>query len=101
MANVLYGHKNTNEITLTNIIQHTLSVKKGVRKSLLVVDMPKGTYENKKVALNNAKLIMKKTRCDAVKLESNKKNYKIIKSLVNEKFQSWDILALHHNLKKF
>ena len=50
--------------------------------------MPKGTYENKKVALNNAKLIMKKTRCDAVKLESNKKNYKIIKSLVNRKNSS-------------
>ena len=100
MANVLYGHKNTNEITLTNIIQHTLSVKKGVRKSLLVVDMPKGTYENKKVALNNAKLIMKKTRCDAVKLESNKKNYKIIKSLVNRKIPVMGHIGFTPQFKK-
>ena len=85
MANVLYGHKNTHEITLENIIQHTLSVKMGVKKSLLVVDMPKGTYGNTKIALRNAKLIMKKTKCDAVKLESNKKNYKIIENLVDKK----------------
>ena len=48
MANVLYGLKNTHKISLKNIIQHTLSVKEGVKKSLLVVDMPKGTYSNKK-----------------------------------------------------
>ena len=37
MANVLYGLKNTHEISLNNIIQHTLSVKMGVKKSFLVV----------------------------------------------------------------
>ncbi len=85
MANVLYGHKNTHKLTLENIIQHTLSVKMGVKKSLLVVDMPKGTYNNLKSAEKNIKLVMKKTRCDAVKLESNNKNYKIIDKLVNKK----------------
>jgi 3-methyl-2-oxobutanoate hydroxymethyltransferase len=85
MANVLYGHKNTHKISLDNIIQHTLSVKMGVKKSLLVVDMPKGSYDNLKISEKNAKLIMKKTGCDAIKLESNKKNYKIISSLVSKK----------------
>ena len=60
MANVLYGHKNTHKISLENIIQHTLSVKMGVKKSLLVVDMPKGSYKNSKSAINNAKLLIKK-----------------------------------------
>ena len=46
MANVLYGFNNTHKITLKNIIQHSISVKKGVKKSLLVVDMPKDTYNN-------------------------------------------------------
>ena len=50
MANVLYGLENTHDISLENIIQHTKSVKKGVKKSLLVVDMPKGTYTNKTTA---------------------------------------------------
>ena len=84
MANVLYGHKNTHRITLENIIQHTLSVKMGVKKSLLVVYMPKGSYNNFQSAKTNAILIMNTTKCDAIKIESNKKNYKIIESLVKK-----------------
>ena len=85
MANVLYGHKNTHKISLENIIQHTLSVKMGVKKSLRVVDMPKGTYNNIKHALKNVKFVLKKTRCEAVKLENYKKNHKIIEALVKKK----------------
>jgi 3-methyl-2-oxobutanoate hydroxymethyltransferase len=85
MANVLYGHKNTHEISLVNIIQHTLSVKKGVKNSLLVVDMPKNTYNDNSKAFKNAKMVLKKTGCDAIKLESHKDNYKIIKYLVSKK----------------
>ena len=82
MANVLYGMENTHKISLTNVIDHTKSVKKGIKKSLLVVDMPKGTYKTVKAAKQNAKLILKIAGGDAVKLESNNKNYKIINSLV-------------------
>ena len=85
MANVLYGHKNTHKISLKNILQHTSSVKMGVNNSLLVVDMPKGSYQNIKIANKNVKLVINKTKCDAIKLESNGKNYKIIESLVKKK----------------
>tara|TARA_Y100001958_G_C21138115_1_gene477549 strand:+ start:302 stop:1081 length:780 start_codon:yes stop_codon:yes gene_type:complete len=85
MANVLYGLDSTREITLQNIIQHTISVRKGVRKSLLVVDMPLGTYRNKNSARKNAKFIKNLTKCDAVKIESNNKNFDIIKELVKAK----------------
>ena len=85
MGNVLYGHKNTHKISLDNIIQHSISVKKGIKKSLLVVDMPKNSYSNLKKAERNAKLIIKKTKCHAVKLESNNKNFEIIKNLVRKK----------------
>ena len=100
MANVLYGYKNTFRITLENIIQHTLSVKMGVKNSLLVADMPKGTYENIKVALKNANSIIKKTKCDAVKLESNKKNYKIIEKLVNKKIPVMGHIGFTPQFKK-
>ena len=85
MANVLYGMKNTHNISLKNIIQHSISVKKGINKSLLVVDMPKGSYNEPAQAKKNAKLILKMTNCDAVKIESNKKNFKIIKEIVKAK----------------
>ncbi len=82
MANVLYGLNDTHKINLDNMIQHTISVKKGVKNSLLVVDMPKGTYNNSKSAKKNAKLLIRKTKCDAIKIESNNKNFEIISSLV-------------------
>ena len=85
LANVLYGLNNTHKVNLENMIQHTASVRKGIKKSLLVADMPKGSYGNLKLAKKNAKLLMKKTDCDAVKIESNKKNFKIIKFLVKHK----------------
>ena len=47
--------------------------------------MPKGSYDNLKIARNNAKLLIKKTGCDAVKIESNKNNFKIIKLLTKNK----------------
>ncbi len=85
MANVLYGHENTHKISLENIIQHALSVKQGIKKSLLVVDMPRGSYNSVKNAEKNSKIIMKKTRCVAVKIESNQNNFKIINHLVKKK----------------
>ena len=101
MANVLYGQKTTHKINLKNIIQHTLSVKLGVKKSLLVVDMPKGTYNTTSKALKNAKMIVKETSCDGVKLESFKNNYKIIKYLVKHKIPVMGHIGiLHRNLKK-
>ena len=85
MANVLYGMENTHKITLDTIIQHSISVRKGIKKSLLVVDMPKGSYKTPSQAKKNAKLIFQKTKCDAVKIESNNKNFRIIKEITKSK----------------
>ena len=100
MANVLYAQKNTHKISMDNIIQHTLSVKLGVKKSLLVVDMPKGSYTNPNTALKNARLILKKTSCDAVKLENYKNNFKIIKYLVQRKIPVMGHIGFTPQFKK-
>ena len=84
LANALYGQNNTHKMTVDDMIKHTLSVKMGVKKSLLVVDMPKGSYSTFKKAFKNAKLIKRKTNCDAIKLENSKKNFEIIRFLVNK-----------------
>jgi len=85
MANVLYGMKNTHNLSLETIIQHGISVRLGIKKSLLVVDMPKNTYRTPLEAKRNAKKIIRKTKCDAIKIESNNKNFQIIKTLVKSK----------------
>ena len=100
LANVLYGLNNTHKINLENMIQHTVSVKKGIKNSLLVVDMPKGSYGNLKSAKKNAKLLMRKTNCDAVKIESNNKNFGIIRSLVKNKIPVMGHIGFTPQFKK-
>ena len=85
LGSVLYNYKSTKEVTLDIMINHSKSVRLGVKKSLMVVDMPYNTYRNSKEALKNAKLVMKKTKCDAVKLEGGKKIISIVKTLVKNK----------------
>ena len=100
MANVLYGDENTHNINLDSIIKHTISVKKGVKKSLLVVDMPKGSYNSENNALRNAKLLIRLTKCDAVKIESNKKNFRIINKLVSSKIPVMGHIGFTPQFKK-
>jgi len=83
LGSVLYNYKSTREVTLNTMIEHSKSVRMGIKKSLMIVDMPHNTYRNPKEALKNAKLIMKKTKCDGVKLEGGKKIINTIKTLVN------------------
>ena len=85
LGSVLYSYQSTKEVTLETMINHSKSVRLGVRKSLMVVDLPYKTYRNSKEALKNAKLVMKKTKCDAVKLEGGKKIIPIVKSLIKNK----------------
>ncbi len=82
LGSVLYNYKSTKEVTLNTIIEHSKSVRMGIKRSLMIVDMPYNTYRNPNEALKNAKLIMKKTKSDGLKLEGGKKITKIIKTLV-------------------
>ena len=82
LGSVLYNYSTTRKVTLTEMINHSKSVRLGVKKSLMVVDMPFKTYDTNKSALKNAKKIMKETKCDAVKLEGGKKIIKQVKFLI-------------------
>ena len=82
LGSVLYNYKSTREVSLDIMIEHSKSVRMGIKKSLMVVDMPHNTYRNSKEALKNAKKIMSKTKCDAVKLEGGKKISQTVRTLV-------------------
>jgi 3-methyl-2-oxobutanoate hydroxymethyltransferase len=69
-SNVMAGHETTLPITLDQMIYHASSVVRGCQRSLIVVDLPFGTYQgNSKGALNSAIRIMKESGAHAVKLE--------------------------------
>ena len=69
------------------MIEHSKSARMGIKKSLMVVDMPYQTYRNKNEALKNAKKIIKLTKCDAVKLEGGNSIIKIVEHLIKNKVQ--------------
>jgi 3-methyl-2-oxobutanoate hydroxymethyltransferase len=72
-SNVMAGHTSTLPITLHEMIYHASSVVRAVKRTLVVVDLPFGSYQgNSKEALATAIRIMKESGADAVKLEGGK-----------------------------
>ena len=94
LGSVLYNYSTTRKVTLTEMINHSKSVRLGVKKSLMVVDMPYKTYDTTTSALKNAKKVLKETNCDAVKLEGGRKVIKQIKSLIKNKIPVMGHLGL-------
>ena len=94
LGSVLYNYDTTRKVTLTNMIDHSKSVRLGVKKSLMVVDMPYKTYNSNRIALKNAKKIMKETKCDAVKLEGGKNIIEQVRFLVRNKIPVMGHLGL-------
>ncbi len=69
-SNVMAGHETTLPITLDQMIYHASSVIRAISRSLVVVDLPFGSYQgNSKSALDSAIKIMKESGAHAVKLE--------------------------------
>jgi 3-methyl-2-oxobutanoate hydroxymethyltransferase len=72
-SNVMAGHSTTLPITLDQMIYHASSVMRAVKRALVVVDLPFGTYQgNSKEALSSAIRIMKESGANAVKMEGGK-----------------------------
>jgi 3-methyl-2-oxobutanoate hydroxymethyltransferase len=72
-SNVMAGHETTLPITLDQMIYHGASVVRAVKRALVVVDLPFGTYQgNSKEALYSSIRIMKECSADAVKLEGGR-----------------------------
>ncbi len=83
-SNVMAGHETTLPITLNEMIYHASSVIRAVERSLVVVDIPFGSYQSDpKEALRSAIRIMKESGGHAVKLEGGKEIKESIKRILN------------------
>ena len=72
-SNVIAGHETTLPITLNEMIYHASSVVRAIKRALVVVDLPFGTYQgNSKEALSSAIRIMKESGAHSVKLEGGR-----------------------------
>ena len=82
-SNVMAGHETTLPITLDQMIYHAQSVIRAVQHSLVVVDLPFGTYQsNSDIALASAIRIMKETGAHSIKMEGGAEIIESVKKLV-------------------
>ena len=58
LGSVLYNFKSTKQVTLETMINHSKSVRLGIKKSLMVVDMPYNTYRNPSEALLGCRYVL-------------------------------------------
>jgi 3-methyl-2-oxobutanoate hydroxymethyltransferase len=83
-SNVMAGHETTLPITLDQMIYHASSVVRGSNRSLIIVDLPFGSYQgNSKEALNSTIRIMKETGAHAIKLEGGEEILESIKRILS------------------
>lgn len=74
VGNVFQGHLTTLPVTLDDMIYHTKAVQRGVKRAMIVVDMPFMTYQtNMEEAFRNAGRIMKETDAGAIKIEGGER----------------------------
>tara|TARA_B100001109_G_C18743623_1_gene417809 strand:- start:66 stop:809 length:744 start_codon:yes stop_codon:yes gene_type:complete len=83
LGQVIKGDKTTHNVSINEIIYHTNCVMSGINKSLLMVDLPKNTYDTKKQALYYSKKVLSETHADIIKLEV-KNNIDIIEYLTKK-----------------
>lgn len=82
-SNVMAGHETTLPITLEEMIYHASSVVRAIQRTLVVVDLPFGTYQsNPMKALESSIRIMKEAGAHAVKLEGGREVAKAINKIL-------------------
>ncbi len=80
---VMHGLPNTLGVTMDMMVLHGKAVRRGLKKPLLVIDMPFGSYEQSpQQAFDNAARLMKETECGAVKLEGGRQMAETVRFLV-------------------
>lgn len=83
-SNVMAGHETTLPITLDQMIYHASSVIRAVKRALVVVDLPFGSYQgNSKEALNSSIRIMKESGAHAIKLEGGEEVCESVKRIIS------------------
>ena len=77
------GYSSTRPVTMEEMLHHTKAVRRGVKKALLVGDMPFMSYQaSKETAISNAGKFLKEAGCDAVKLEGGRESLEAIRAIV-------------------
>ena len=80
MGMTMYGHENTMEMSVDQMIEHTKAVRRGAPDTFCIAAMPYGSYATVDIAVVNALRIMKEAGCDAVKLQGGRDKFEILQA---------------------
>jgi len=79
---VVLGHESTLPVTIDEMLHHTRAVRRGMRRALLVADMPYGSYHTDMAeSLHNAMRFVKEAGAEAVKVEGGERRLELISRL--------------------
>ena len=101
-SNVMAGNVTTLPITLDQMIYHAKSVVRGVKRAMVVVDMPFGSYQgNEMEGLASAIRIMKESHADALKLEGGEEIIDTVRRIVCAGIPVMGHLGLPQSINKY
>jgi 3-methyl-2-oxobutanoate hydroxymethyltransferase len=84
LAMVMLGYESTLPVTMQEMLHHTSAVRRGVKRALVIADMPYASYHvSKKDALRNATRFVKEAGAEAVKIEGGVKRAELIERLID------------------
>src|SRR3954468_10332978 len=84
LAMVMLGYENTLPVTMEEMLHHTRAVRRGVKRALVIADMPYASYHiSKKDALRNAARFLKEAGAEAVKIEGGQKRGALIERMID------------------
>ncbi len=84
LAQVILGYETTLPVTMEEMLHHTKAVRRGVKRALLVADMPFSSYQiHCKEAMINAMRFLKEAGAEAVKIEGGQKRAELVHKLVD------------------
>lgn len=78
---VVLGYEDTTSVTMDEMLHHTRAVRRGVKRALVVADLPYKSYETPEMAIANARKLVE-AGAEAVKLEGGQQKALIIRSIV-------------------
>jgi 3-methyl-2-oxobutanoate hydroxymethyltransferase len=84
LAQTVLGYENTLSVTMDEMLHHVKAVRRGVKRALLLADMPYGSYQvDPNDALRNATRFVKEGGAEVVKIEGGEKRADLIRRVID------------------
>jgi 3-methyl-2-oxobutanoate hydroxymethyltransferase len=84
LAQTMLGYENTLSVTMDEMLHHVKAVRRGVKRALLIADMPYGSYQvDPKTAVTNSTRFVKEGGAEVVKIEGGEKRAELIRQIID------------------